>query len=518
MDNYTNQDRTPSPVVRLQLPLLDRSVTTEISEDYSLPDYQPEIKRLLRVSATVQPANRYVGGGAAEFSGTVDYCILYAGNDGQLYCFPQSADYSFRVPLTAGPEFDLNDGLVVYALCEPESVISRVSGPRRMSIKCRIGAKVRAYASCVREEKRQGGAAPGEERLFREAESGVVSWGISEPQTVTDEVILEQEGGEWRVISGESAVMMQDAVAGNGRVSCRGEVMLRLLLQKEGEGQAPVVMTRKIPFGGEVPVDGASVNGEAVATGYCTSLNLNMEEGRVLCDAEIVMEARSQRRETVSYTGDWYSIGTESSCEMSECTLPVAIRCLNGNISLSESRSLEETGIAPAARVIDVTGTAVVDGWETDRDRMVLTGRCRYTLILSQEGELSAKEVEMPFRYLAEGIRGEEKPCAEAQVQILTARARMDGERLAIDSELAVALRLWKEQEIRMVSQVNVGETVERPAGQTLLCYPAPGETLWAVAKRYHAGLDALSDHNQVNTQCRADDPASLEGVRLLVI
>ena len=42
-------------MLRLQLPLCDKTVTSEVAGDFSLPDYQPEIKRLLRVSATVQP-------------------------------------------------------------------------------------------------------------------------------------------------------------------------------------------------------------------------------------------------------------------------------------------------------------------------------------------------------------------------------------------------------------------------------------------------------------------------------
>ena len=36
---------------RMQAPLGERQIVTELSEDFDLPDYQPEIKRLLRVQA-----------------------------------------------------------------------------------------------------------------------------------------------------------------------------------------------------------------------------------------------------------------------------------------------------------------------------------------------------------------------------------------------------------------------------------------------------------------------------------
>ena len=131
MEGQYNQTSKQMRVMRMQLPICDRTVTSEVSSDISLPVFQPDINRLMRVSATVQLPSRYIGGGSMEVSGTVDYCILYTGNDGQIYCFPTSADYAFRVPLEAGADFDLSDALVAYAYSEPESIVSRVGGPRR---------------------------------------------------------------------------------------------------------------------------------------------------------------------------------------------------------------------------------------------------------------------------------------------------------------------------------------------------------------------------------------------------
>ena len=70
MERY-GQNYTFSPYV--QLPVCDKGVISEISGDFTLPDYQPEIKKLLRITANVLPASRYVGDRNAEFSGNVDY-------------------------------------------------------------------------------------------------------------------------------------------------------------------------------------------------------------------------------------------------------------------------------------------------------------------------------------------------------------------------------------------------------------------------------------------------------------
>ena len=512
-------------VLRLQLPICDKTVTSEVAGDFSLPDYQPEIKRLLRVSATVQPPTHYVGGGSAEFAGTVDFCMIYAGSDGKMYCFPSSSDYVFRVPLEASPDFDLNDGLMCYALCEPESVISRVIGPRRMSVKCRLKARVRACGSYLLQEKRRGtlAAVGGEERLWHEVETAVSAYAQGEPFVVSDEVVLEKEDGQsddWRIVSGDAQVMVGEAVCGNGRVNCRGEVVLKLMLQREDEGHEPVSVWRKLPFDHEMKMDGAAVGGEAAVDGCCTELNLSMEDGRVLCEAEVVLEARCQRAQTLSYTADWYATGCESSCGFSEVTVPRALRCINGNVTQSESKPIEELGPGTDVRVVDVAGQATAEAVTQDRGRYVISGNCRYTLILaSPDGEMSTKEVEMPWRYVVDGAPSGEVPLHyEGQARVLSARARMDGKRLAIDAELGVCTRLWTEETVSVATALTVQEPVERLAGEMILCYPSREDTLWSVGKRYGCAIDRLVVKNHLNDGKRADDIASLSDVKVMGI
>lgn len=77
--------------VLLPTPLLDRTTTAEVASDFSLPDYLPEIKRLLRVTATVLPESRYLGASSGEFSGAVEYLVCYSGGDGGLWVDPPAA-------------------------------------------------------------------------------------------------------------------------------------------------------------------------------------------------------------------------------------------------------------------------------------------------------------------------------------------------------------------------------------------------------------------------------------------
>lgn len=526
MDDFYKREKG-GQVLRIQRPVCERQVVSEVSGDFSLPDYQPEIKRLLRVSATVQPPSHYIGGGAAEFSGTVDYCILYAAGDGQIYCFPTSAEYSFRVPMEAGADFDLNDGLVVYALCEPESIISRVSGPRRMSVKCRLRAQIKAHGTYIVEEKRKGvlPTASGEERLLSERTSGVCGYGVGEPFVVSDEVSLdsvatERDGGavEWRIVSGDAQVMIGEVNCRNGSVDCRGEVVIKLLLCPEEEDARPVCVLRKLPFEGTIAADGAQINGEAVVTGVCSELSLGMEEGRVLCEAEIILSARTQREELVSYTCDWYATGCQSECSHSEITLALPLRCINANLTQNETRPTRELGILEGSTLFDVAGVATVERVEWDKDRFVMSGKCRYSLILLHDGDMTTKDIELPLRFVSDHAPRPTKLGYEAQVQVLMAKGRLDDRNLAIDAELGIGMRLWDEDALSVVTATTVGERLEAVRDEMVLCYPSREDTVWSVGKRYHAPLETLITSNRLTDEKRADDPSSLSGIRVIAI
>ena len=116
------QHTTPTESLQYQNLLLDRILTQDITREISLPDYQPEIKRLLRVNATIQPPTRYIGGGNIEFSGNVDFTVLYAGEDGALYCFPFTSEYVLHTTADADSPLSYfpDQTLCCYATPEPE--------------------------------------------------------------------------------------------------------------------------------------------------------------------------------------------------------------------------------------------------------------------------------------------------------------------------------------------------------------------------------------------------------------
>ena len=160
---------------------------------------------------------------------------------------------------------------------------------------------------------------------------------------------------------------------------------------------------------------------------------------------------------------------------------------------------------------------------DREKERYILTGRCRVHLLLCRDGEYSSSEVEFPFRYEKEMGGGHplpdgSQPEFDGTVKAITCRARMDGERLGIDAELAVAIRMTAPDNLTSLSSVSLGDEITRHAGEYMICFPSANDTLWSVAKRYRVPLAALGAANGVPS---SEDPAeigSLKEINFLIV
>ncbi len=501
----------------MQIPLCQKTVLTEVAGDFSLPDYQPEIKRLLRISPCVLPAAPYVGAGNAEFSGTLDYYVLYMGNDGGLYCAPLHTEYTLSVPSPQGecePELCMADVV-------PESVVGRVSAPRKLNIRCRLRSDVRIFGVLPATEQTEGVVDPfSVERLSGEQTLAQMGYGVGDVVRLGEDILTDARGRNMRLVCAQGQVHVQEAVAGAGVVNCRGEVELKLMMSAEDQGSlpdpVPTYLTRKLPFTGSIEVDAARPGSECCVIGNCAELSVAVEESYMHAEVGVVLEARVMSNRPVRYTKDIFS--TKRACECTHDTydLPVAIRALNGNFTQSDSVALSEVEIPAGGSIVDVCGSADAEQMTWERGRCTLSGTAHYIVLMSADGEVSPHEISMPWKYELECAR--EPADWRAHVQVLSCRARVDGERIGIDAEIACAAELWDTAPASVLRSVRFGEAADRAGGAFTVCYPAPDDSLWSVAKRYATSLSAVRNANDLDADAPADAPESIEGCKYLIV
>ncbi|MBO7341917.1 MAG: DUF3794 domain-containing protein, partial [Clostridia bacterium] len=473
---------------RIQPEMMDRTQPLEIAAEFTLPDYRSEISRLLWVRPTLRPPERFIGGGKAEFSAPVLFEVLYTGPDGVLYGTELDGGYTFSVPLDS-----FGDADDVQLVAEPvtDAVISRVTGPRKLSVRCRAHVRVRGYGEKSLGLMQKGvpqGAAPA--LLCDTVYVGRVLAGGREELTLADAVDVE---GDVRVICARGSVFLPDVRAAANEVCCRGEVQITLLFCRDGEeASLPFVLTRRIPFEGRVPLEGLCPEHHACASGTVGRIELTVEEGRILLSPQLVLCAQAQYEEPMTVCRDVFlPAHTEEKHTRTEALWRDG-GCCNRNFSVSAERPLAELDMGEGCEIIDLFSEAEICEKVQDGTRFVLSGKLQCHLLCRRGDELCTKDVTFPFRLVSEG-GGEQ---ASVDCHVFDCRVRMSGGALRADAELQLAIRHTLPFSAQLVSGVSFTPSPARERADIELYYPAPTQTLWDVAKRYGIAPDTLADAN----------------------
>ena len=500
----------------LQLPICDKTVVTELSGDFTLPDYQPEIKRLLRVGASILPPSKYIGDREAEFAGNIDYYVLYTGSDNELYCAPLTAEYKVNLPIERVDSDD--SGSVVDPIGDVITVTDMISGrvtaPRKISIKCRLRSRARIFGDMPLENGFGEGddsvrVLTGEMKASRVLQSG------AEHLNLSDEMICDNKDGDMRVISADGRVMISEVAPALGSVSCRGDVYLTLLISRE-DGSRPYTSRRKLPFSCTVQIDGV-VNGCGVnAKGTVSEMNITIDEGRIGIDLGIIVEAEACRDESISYIKDMYSIARQTDNTYKNVSMFAVNMPICGNFTLSDSVALTDAGIPENAKIISVIGSASADEYSFEGGKCVIGGKAKFSILADRDGEYSVFDLELPFSYRAPFTGDFDS--ASCAAEIVSASARLDGERIGIDAEVSVSGSAMMNRSEKMLASLGFGDEITRERGEYVICYPMSGDSLWSVAKRYGAPTEKLIEANGIDSDVHLDSEDSLDGLNYVVI
>lgn len=486
-----NSENNHSTAQRFRMPICDKTINTEISGDYTLPDYQAEIRKVLRVGVSVLPPTRFISGNSAEFGGVVDYDLVYVGADGGIYSAPLSAEYSFTAPLEISSDFDLNEGVITVCKINDESTTARVSAPRRLSIKCRLSSKVKAYGMMVSGESGSDDiSSESIERLFECAS-------VSSPIALTGDMLelsaqLPLSSDTQRVADARGVAVISECSVGDGYLDYKGEVQLSLLVCEDQESASVQAIQKKIPFSDRIECEDLEGACSIQAKAYVSDISINVEDSAIMCTVNVIPDITAYKSEELRYTRDLYSTSRQSDVSYKEYALPTLIGAERRNFSQSERIPLSDTSIQHGSRIVDMTCKPYVEKAEYDKSRHIITGNAKYSLLLENNGEFSSYELSLPFKYESGGTDAEVLEY-NTDMQVLSTLGRIDGGNLCIDTELSVSAMFMSESKISRVCNVSFGNEIERPSGEIIICYPAPDDTVWSVAKRYAVPVKKIS-------------------------
>lgn len=504
-------------------------VICEAAGEYTLPDYQPEIRKILHVRTSAMPAGHYQHAGQAEFAGSVPHTILYADGEGKLGAVTLEADYTFSLPLPGEGEYTISCDSMI------ESTSCRLLGPRKLTLKSRVRSLVEILceeevAPAVRGMCSEEDLASLEKMTVR-SESMRRGCGSSGPFPLTATVRVDAPAAGAEVVLASGSLLVSECRATEGGCLCRGHAWVRCLLREEGG--LPYAVREKIAFEQLVPIAGCGERATCIGYGRLLATEAEWvpgegeEGGSLLFTVSAEIDACAIEPQVCLPVGDLFSTSYEMNCQYRPLTATRSLGAVMGNYTVSGSRARNECDCEKAATVVDADGRLELREVQVERGRAVVVGRAPVTVILTaaEAGDAPLLSVELPVSFR---IETELRPAPGTQPrftchgELISARARIEQNAITVDCEIALALAAYEEktQRVLVAAEPDRSLPVEHRGNRLFIVYPKEEDTLFALAARYHKSRAAIAAQNGLGEGDLAVShlPASLDGVHHLLI
>lgn len=526
----TNELIKSSP--QMLSPFFDGVVTNELSADYILPDTYPDVKKILRVRARPVTIGRFVSGKRLEFSGAVDYIVVFSADSTAGESSEHRSDtlhaVHFAAEYTGAPgELENLDSSEIVITPHIAACSARLQNPRKLSIKSTVATDVKLSKMIPCSPKIEG-ATTLEEEMKLERMTAIKPTLLEKAFTADHEQLsenLEPDASQPsidEIVTCDADINFHEVKPTSGAdgltVVLKGEAIVDCIYKAQSEAGDYRSFTRKLPLSYIVNADEYSEFFKdakpetlcASATGMLTELNAAVGENsygerRVLeLDMSFDINLKVMADAEVSLTLDVYAVNRDTGCDMRKLEVSNLGKIFSANFSVNEGLVRDELGLPGDAEsgwnVVDTQADVSISSAAITRGRAQLTGKAYISCILAdRNGSFTAADFSLPVKCELNVGELSEPVAFSCDCKVTDLRARLDPNRMNCDFEVSLNATFIKKSRVDAVETVHISKeprTAEDISTSLVLCYPSNGESLWQIAKRYNTTTSAISAFN----------------------
>lgn len=468
-----------------------------IDLDISLPDYCPDIQRILKCQVTPCIASRNVSGDRLEIEGSYAVRVYYLDPGGNcVRCYTTEGSYLSSATLKQPVE-----QARVYATTRLEYINCRPTSPRRLDIHGAFSVCARVYGRADLEAVTSLDN-DGMEEQCSEFSCNTCTGFSQQPFTVED--TLQLPSGKLpaeTILRTEAVVVLKTVNPMQGQVMAVGEVRLRLLYASSEEGMPPERMDYELPFTQlldcesvtdqsqcrvQMCVSSVEVQVHADFSGEATTFETRI---RILASVACFTE------KTIQLLTDAYSRQFEVQITRKQKNLENLCAILSDTCTHRFTMECDSN----LSKVLDLwcEPCAVTAGVENGQVQF----RGKLTVCV-----LAVNQENVPFYF----ERVSEFSCAKpveatgetrcfADAALLNLSYHLAGGQMEISAELQMTAEVYTVQLCKFITDVQEDEAHPRtPDQNAALCiyFADEGEKLWEIARQYCTSVEAIRDEN----------------------
>ena len=483
--------------------LFDGCQEQPLDLDISLPDYCPDIQRILKCQVLPCLSSHALNGDQLETEGVVRVRILYLDSrEDCVRCCETESRFSSVIPLRETP---VNGAARVGARLE--YVNCRAASPRRLDIHgaFSICAQVwdrRSCQICTQADD------PDLEQRQQTVPASTLA-GLGEQQFTISEMleINNSKPPVESVLRSRACCMVQDCRPVSGKLLAKGIIRMEVLYSSALEDGALETMEFEIPFSQMVDCEGASEDCRCSLRMEVCDLSLqvrNDSSGEPMrLEAELRLSAFScaYREREITFVTDAYSTEYETELEHA----PVQMSCIDEIISEQAMQKIQiDTGGESFSKILDVWNEMNSISAEIQNGQLLFTGKLNLCILACDPQETPFYLEKMADFSLSRSWNGS----AEGGRVLCWAQPGGIGYRITGNTGLEISVEMQVNgiashtASCRAVSAMRGDESRRKGSDGAVLClyYAGENESVWDIAREHGVSLRALCEENGLSS------------------
>ncbi len=488
--------------------------------DYVLPDYYPEIFKIVKCIATPKIVSYSVNGDKLTYELSICMRIMYCSEQSNtLHVLDQKLNYTKTAELG---KTAVKPQVLIYP--KTDYINCRAVNQRRIDVRGAISIKIKvtdinrkevisdAYGMNI--QLRKVPVTYPSSRLYTTKRITVeddFDLGLSKPSVLS-------------IIRNDAIVASTDKKVIANKLVAKGEIYINMLYTCMKDGADAIeAMQFTMPFSQIIDLEGIDdrydcvINADVISCELVPKSDGDGDSKIIHCTVMLLITVSANRLSTVDIATDQYSTAYKSESQTSDIKVELSPCHINSSQVIKGSVEYKEGELDI---IYDVWCT--VNGFtvkpDSNDNSIVISGKAVYTVVArNQSGSPVVLEKEdifdfkVPTECISEGSIYNINIVPVSCSYTLTSDNTVE-----IKSELKVTGMVYNTMYMKALTDISVNEAepLEKDGDYALRLYFADkGEDMWEIAKKYGTSINAIMEENNLN-----DEVISEHGMILIPI
>lgn len=478
--------------------------------DLTLPDYCPDIEKILKCTLTPKIQSKSLSGGQLQIEGFCVVTVMYVESINKtIRCCEQSVNFTQNFSVK-----DAGDFPVIVTRTKSEYINCRALSPRRLV----MHGAFSLYAKVISSEYTElySNDNPDLETLGYTSKCADLKSLCQENFSVSEEISVADKPAIESILHSDVSVGITDTKAVTGKLMLNGEINLRLFYLTDIQSGETGKIDYILPFNQIIDCKGIDENTINCITievmSYDVRLKNDMlsDKPAIALDVKLCVTEEGYVVNDEKIITDAYSTKFASEPKFKKVTMCEEVVPVNESHMQKMEINIDNEKIS---KVLDIYADHITVESSTDNGELKLVGKINVCMLaLDEDGTPMFIERSSDFMHtLSFG------DCNT--VSNVSARASSISYRLADDNTVEIRCEIkfggcaLCKKSVNTVCETEIAEDkpIKSDGCALTLYFADKGEKLWEIAKSHNTRLDMLMDENSIDSEC-------LESPQMLLI